>query len=93
VALNEWMNDVKHDIYDKNDILTIIFVKNIFEIVITKHIKSISSLPNIGSILRYILRARDDQTPLIDIKKVDDFIQNVVHSIQDILKLKGEFNL
>jgi hypothetical protein len=85
--LNEWMINVKHD---NNDILTTIFVKNVFEIVIVKHMKSILSLPNIGSIVEYILRARQEQPCLIDIKQVDDFIQNVQHSIQNILLLNGE---
>jgi hypothetical protein len=87
--LNEWMNTVKHDIYVRNDILTTIFVKSIFEIIIIKYIKSVLSLQNIGSILRYILRAKDDQPCLIDTKQVNDFIQNVQYSLKAVFLLNG----
>ncbi|CAF4165847.1 unnamed protein product [Rotaria sp. Silwood2] len=87
--LNQWMINVKCDIYDANDTLTIIFVKNIFEIIISKHTKSVLSLPNIESILQYILRAKEDNSSLIDRKQVDDFIQNVCHLIQDIVSLNS----
>jgi hypothetical protein len=91
-CLNKWMINVKHDIYNVNDTLTIIFVKNVFEFIIAKHIKSVLALANIGSIIEYILRAKQDQNYLIDIKQVDDFIQNVQHSIKDILLLNGKSN-
>jgi hypothetical protein len=92
MQLNEWMSNVKHDIYDRNDTLTIIFVKNIFEIVIAKYIKSILFVPNIGSILQYILRIKKEQPHFIDTKQMDDFIQNVQHAIRDILSLNSKSN-
>ncbi|CAF4220855.1 unnamed protein product, partial [Rotaria sp. Silwood2] len=87
--LNEWMINVQHDIYNANDTLTIIFVKNIFEIVIFKHTKSVLSTPNIGSILQFILHTRQYNSHLIDIKQVDNFIENVCHLIRDILSLNS----
>ncbi|CAF3121386.1 unnamed protein product [Rotaria socialis] len=91
--LNHWMISVKHDIFEVNDTLTIIFVKNIFDIVISKHTKSVLFASNIESILNYILHASQDKHYLIDIKQVDDFIQNVHHSIKDILSLNSKFSL
>ncbi|CAF2672999.1 unnamed protein product [Rotaria sp. Silwood2] len=91
--LNEWMIIVKHDIYDPNDTLTIIFVKNIFDIVISKHTKSLLSVWNIGTILNYILCGRQSNHNLLNTKQVDDFIQNVHHSMQDILSLNSKLDL
>ncbi|CAF4347844.1 unnamed protein product [Rotaria sp. Silwood2] len=85
--LNEWMINVKHDIYAANDILTIIFVNNVFDVIISKHTKSVLFASSIGSILNYILAAKHDKHYLIDEKLADDFIQNVNQSIKDILSL------
>ncbi|CAF1245410.1 unnamed protein product, partial [Rotaria sordida] len=51
------------------------------------------SVPSIESILQYILCAKQDNHRLIDIKHVDDFIQNVHHSIQDILSLNSPYTM
>jgi hypothetical protein len=88
--LNQWMFNVGHDFYNDDDTLTIIFVRNIFETVIVKHIKSILCFPNIGSIIQYILHARENQSHLIAIKQVNDFVQNVQQLLQDTLLLNGK---
>jgi len=90
LKLNEWMKNVKHNIYDSTDILTIIFVRKIFEIIIIKHIQSISSLPNIEIIMNFIFSIRKNQKHKIDIVQVDLMIENAKGILQDILQLKGK---
>jgi hypothetical protein len=90
-ALNEWMKNVKHDSYDPNDILTIIFVKTVFENIIAKHMKSTLSLPNISLMIQYVIHIRDDTVQIIDRKLVDEFIETVKQSIKDVLLLNGTF--
>jgi hypothetical protein len=92
VPLNEWMNNVKHDVYDAKDDLTIIFIKNIFEMVIASHIKSVLSFSNIDSILKYVLCIREARPNSIDTKLVDVFVENVKQSIKDVLLLNGKIN-
>ncbi|CAF2135740.1 unnamed protein product [Rotaria magnacalcarata] len=91
--LNHWMINVGRDKYTANDTLTIIFVNTIFDTVIFKNSKSVLFVPNIGSILTYILDARQNNDNLIGIKQVDDFIQKVNESIKDILSLNGKLGL
>ncbi|CAF2095123.1 unnamed protein product [Rotaria magnacalcarata] len=91
--LNHWMINVGRDKYTANDTLTIIFVNTIFDTVIFKNSKSVLFVPNIGSILTYILDARQNNDKLVDIKQVDDFIQKVNQSIKDILSLNSKFGL
>lgn len=90
--LNEWMNNFGHSVYDANDILTNIFVKNIFEIIIAKYIKSVLSLQSFDSILPYILKIRQETPHLIDAKLVDDFVENIKLSIKNVLLLNGKTN-
>jgi hypothetical protein len=90
VALNEWMKNVKRDIYDTNDILTITFVKNVFENIIAKHMKSVLSFSNINLIIQYVMHIREDTTHLIDRKLVDDFVETVKQAIKDVLLLNGK---
>ncbi|CAF3709437.1 unnamed protein product [Rotaria sp. Silwood1] len=89
--LNEWMNIVKHNVYNINDTLTIILIISLFELIIVKYTKSILSLPNINNIIDFILQARQEQIHQIDTKQVDEFIQNAEISIQQILLLQGKF--
>jgi hypothetical protein len=91
VKLNGWMTLVKHDVYDINDTLTIILVINLFELIIVKYTKSLLSLPNIESIVNFILHTRHEQLHQLDTKQVDEFIQNGQRSIQHILLLQGKF--
>jgi hypothetical protein len=90
IRLNEWMNHVGHNIYDATDTLTIIFVKNILEIVINKHIKFVLSLSSMESIVQYILRMREEMSYLIDTKLVDDFVENIKQSIKNITLLNSK---
>ncbi|CAF2154939.1 unnamed protein product [Rotaria magnacalcarata] len=91
--LNQWMINVNHDIYIANDTLTIIFVNIIFEMVISKNSKSILFAPNIGSMLKYILDARQNNDNLIDINQVDDFSQKINESIKETLSLNSKLRL
>jgi hypothetical protein len=90
VKLNEWMKNVKHDIYNPNDILTIIFVKNLFEVIIIKHMKSMLLLPNIETIIKYVISIRERQPNDIDARQVDDFIRNACQELENILQLKSK---
>jgi len=93
LKLNHWMTVIKHNIYDINDTLTIILVINLFELIIVKYTKNVLSLPNIESIISFILHSRQDQLHQLDTKQVDEFIQNGLKSIQHILLLQGKFKL
>ncbi|CAF2853187.1 unnamed protein product [Rotaria sp. Silwood2] len=91
--LNEWMNMVKHNVYNIDDTLSIILIINLFEFIIVKYTKSILSLPNINIIIDFILHARQEQLHQMDTKQIDEFIQNAEISIQHILLLQGKFYL
>ncbi|CAF1096514.1 unnamed protein product [Rotaria sordida] len=91
--LNEWMKIVGHNVYNINDTLTIILIINLFELIIVKYTKSVLSLPNINIIINFILHTRQEQLYQMDIKQVDEFIQNAEISIQQILLLQGKFYL
>ena len=90
LKINDWMNLVKHNIYDLSDTLTNIFVICLFETIIFKNIKSVLSLPNIPLIIDFILRSRQDQLYQLDFKLVDEFIQNGKETIRQILTLQGK---
>ncbi|CAF3741298.1 unnamed protein product [Rotaria socialis] len=93
VQLNQWMINVERDKYTANNTLTTIVVKTAFDMAISKNSKSVLFAPNIGSMLKYILDAKQNNDKLIDIKQVDDFIQKVNESIKDILSLNSKFHL
>ncbi|CAF4151551.1 unnamed protein product, partial [Rotaria sordida] len=89
LKLNEWIQNVKHDVYDANDTLTIIFVIHVFEIIIARSNRSIVSFPNIKCIMNIIIQIRQEQQNRLNVKQVDDFIQSGQQFIQNILSLKG----
>jgi hypothetical protein len=93
LKLNHWMNAVNHNVYDINDTLTIILAINLFEFIINKYTKSILSLPNIESIISFISHSWKEQVQQLDAKKFDEFMQNGLKSIQQILQLQGKYNL
>ncbi|CAF1115313.1 unnamed protein product [Rotaria magnacalcarata] len=90
VQLNQWIVEVRHDKYQDNDPLTTIFVNSVFECVIFKHSKSLLSLPDIQSMIRYILHARDAKSRWINKEKIDEFVETVQRSIRDVLLLESE---
>lgn len=89
--LNQWLKNVKHDIYDSNDILTIIFLRELFDIIISKYTKSILSLPNIDIIMKYILSIRQNQPEQIDTVQVDILIENGRKILEEILHLRSKY--
>lgn len=95
LKLNDWMNIVKHNVYDINDTLTIILINNIFEQIFVKYTKNILSFPNIEFIVSFILHSRQEQVQVhqVDVKQIDEFIQNGQKSIQHILLLQGKYKL
>ncbi|CAF3494107.1 unnamed protein product, partial [Rotaria sp. Silwood2] len=86
--MTEWMSVVHHDIYNPNDILTIILVVKLFEIIIASHNKSIFSFPNIQTIIQYVFSIRERQPDIINVNLVDNFIQNGCQDIENILQLQ-----
>ena len=92
LKMNDWMSVIKHNIYNINDTLTIILVINLFELIIVKYMKSISSLPNIEHIIGFIIHTRKEQLHQLDTKQVDEFIQNGEKTIQQLLLLQGKFS-
>ncbi|CAF4639629.1 unnamed protein product [Rotaria sp. Silwood2] len=88
--MTEWMSVVHHDIYNPNDILTIILVVKLFEIIIASHNKSIFSFPNIQTIIQYVFSIRERQPDIINVNLVDNFIQNGCQDIENILQLQGK---
>jgi hypothetical protein len=91
LKLNQWMIDVKHDVFHTNDILTIIFIGHLFEIII-KDTKSVLSLPNIPCIIDFIFNIRKEQTNGINTQEMDEFIQSGQRVIYDTLLLEGKLN-
>ena len=84
-----WMKDVGHDVYKRDDTLTIVFLNSIFETIIMKNIDSILSTPNMEVIINYILVAESDGSHLINKKHVDEFTQKVQQWIKNIFLLRG----
>jgi len=88
--LNEWMKIVKHDVYHPNDILTIIFVKYLFELIIVKYTNSIIILPSIETIIKFVIAIKEQQPDKINTRQVEDFIRRGLQDLEHILRLKGE---
>jgi hypothetical protein len=91
MKLNEWMKNIKRKIYDSQDCLTLIFVQNLFELIIVKYTKSILSLPNIEIIMQWIFSIKENQPDKIDTIQVDSLIRNGRDLLTEILELKGLF--
>jgi hypothetical protein len=87
--LNEWMKIVKHDVYQPNDVLTIIFVKNLFELIIVKYTNMILVLPNIETIIKFVIAIKEQQPNNINTTQVEDFIRHGLQELEHILRLKG----
>ena len=90
LELDRWMIKVEHKNYDSKDPLTIILVSKIFEVLLYKQMKSALNLPNIPTIINYIICTRNMQPHHIDLIKVDEFILTVKQSIQSVLFLNGK---
>ena len=88
--LNVWMETATHDTYQPGDTLTIIFIGNLFEAVIFKHINSILTLPKIDHIVDFIVHIRKDAVHPINPKHVDDFVDSAKKAIQNTMLLQGE---
>ena len=90
VKLNDWMKIVGHDVFQPNDILTILFVKNLFEMFIVKYIKLIVLLPNIETIINFVMAIKEKQPTRISGKDVDEFVQRSRQELDQIFRLKGK---
>ena len=92
LELEKWMIKVEHKNYDKNDPLTTILVGKLFELILYRHLRSVLNLPNIPTIMQYIICAHVGESMFVDCKKVDEFIQAIEQSIQSVLHLKGKLS-
>jgi hypothetical protein len=90
LSIGDWMKRVGHNIYKRDDALTIVFVNSVFENIIMKHMNSILISPNIETIIRFVLDAEYDRSPLINQNQVNEFIQKGQQWIRNIFLLKGE---
>jgi hypothetical protein len=88
--INKWMIEIKRNTFTVEDKLTIIFIYNLFELVI-KHANPALSLPNIPYVINFIYHMRDVQIDGINTQEINDFIKRVQQEIQAIIQLKGKF--
>ncbi|CAF4334120.1 unnamed protein product, partial [Adineta steineri] len=86
--MNDWMKNVKHDIYNKTDIFTIILVDKLFELVLSKYSRSILLLPNIDTIMNFIICMRDNTSVKVNISEINNFINNGKEIVHDLLRFK-----
>ncbi|CAF1180009.1 unnamed protein product [Adineta steineri] len=93
VKMNDWMKNIKHDIYNKTDIFTIILVDKLFELVLSKYSRSILLLPNIDTIMNFIISMRDNTSVKINISEINNFINNGKEIVYDLLRFKSKCSL
>jgi hypothetical protein len=87
--LNQWLVSVKQNV---NNTLTIVFLVNLFDTIIIKFKKCILQLPNIEYTLDCIFHAREENNIRSNATQVNEFIDNGIECIEDILLLKGNFS-
>ena len=92
LELEKWMIKVEHKNYARNDSFLTILVGKHFELILYKHMKFVLNLPNIPTIMQYIICARAAESTYVDCNKVDEFIQTVKQSIQSALFLNGKLS-
>lgn len=86
----DWIKRVGHNIYRRDDTLTIVFVNTIFETIIMKHINATLLTPNIEPIMNFILQAYYDDPCLINKNYADEFVQKAQQWIRNIFLLRGK---
>lgn len=90
--IDKWMNNVKHSAFVAEDKLTIIFIHNLFELII-KYADPILSLPDIPCIINFIYHMKNAQIDGINTEEINNFMKRAQQEIQAILQLKGKLNL
>ncbi|CAF1219235.1 unnamed protein product, partial [Didymodactylos carnosus] len=91
--INEWMKNVKHDIYNPTDIFTTILVNKLCELVLAKYSRTILMLPNIDTIMNFIISMREHTSVKIDVNEINNFISNGKEIIHEILRLNSKCSL
>ncbi|CAM4768543.1 unnamed protein product [Rotaria magnacalcarata] len=86
VSIDKWLQNIH---LDANNILTIIFVTNVFVTIIVKYKKNVFLLPNVEKIFDCILNIHQQDLFTTDRKQVDEVIENGKQFIEDIFLLKG----
>ena len=90
VQLNDWMKRVHHHTFDPEDTFTLIFVGKLFDLIITKLPRALSSLPKIDAITNVLLPLRDDHTGIVNVVELNNFIKTAQGVIVEILHFKSK---
>ena len=90
-GINDWMEKVKHDVYNEKDILTIIIVNELYKLILMTYSRAILTLPNVHTIVNFIISMRDSKSVRIDIDSIDNFISNGKEILCEILQLRSKF--
>ncbi|CAF4982465.1 unnamed protein product, partial [Rotaria sp. Silwood1] len=86
--INNWMKDVKRDIYHPTDVFTIILVNKVFELVLAKYSKLILVLPNIDTIINFTISMRENTLVKIDVDEINNFIDNGKEIVHEVFRLQ-----
>lgn len=91
--LNDWMITIGHQEYRADDVLTIIFVQELFEIIMSKYSTSILSLPSIDAIIKFSIGIHEQVSESEREGSIKDFLQNGIEILKEILQLKSKLAL
>ena len=89
--LNDWMKDIGHETYDQNDILTIIFVNKLFDLFLSRHTRSILSLPLIDAIMNFVIGISNEPTTEEVPESINAFLANGRQILEEVLQLQSMF--
>ena len=91
VQLNDWMKRIHRHTYDPEDTFTLIFVGKLFDLIIAKLPRALSSLPKIDAIMNVLLPLRDDHAGIVNVVELNNFIKTAQGVIVEILHFKSKF--
>lgn len=91
VQLNDWMKRVHRHTYDPEDTFTLIFVGKLFDLIIAKLPRALSSLPKIDAIMNVLLPLRDSHAGIVNVVELNNFIKTAQGVIVEILHFKSKF--
>ena len=88
--LNDWMKEIKHTEYDPNDILTIAFIRTLFDVILFKYSQSTLSLPPINAIMNYVIGMRETPVNTELDQPINQFLDHGIKILKDVLLLKSK---
>ncbi|CAM4822618.1 unnamed protein product [Rotaria magnacalcarata] len=91
--MDDWMKKVECDIYKPTDIFTMILMNQLFQLIIVKYSKSILSLPNVVTIMNFIISMRENTSERIATSEINKFINNCLDTVHEIFQLKSKCSL